>query len=255
MPSIAEQIAAALEDGGWRSRARPEQLAPEGNWRIWLILAGRAFGKTLAGANWVHELIQSGKYGRVALVGPTVSDLRDTMIEGISGILSTAPNWNRPTYEPSRRRLTWPNGAIATCYSSEEPERLRGPNHDAAWCDELGAWTEPQSSWDMLSFTLRAGPDPRIVISTTPKPFPLLRALVAREGTDVVITRGSTFANADNLAPAFVDAMRARYEGTRLGRQELFAELLLDVPGALWPRDIIERAHGSWSFPDLKRVV
>lgn len=142
-PSLAAILADTLAEGGWRSRLRKEQLAPLGEWRIWLLLSGRGFGKTLAGSNWVHELVQSGSYGRIALVGPTAADVRDTMIEGVSGILETAPNWNRPIFEPSKRRLVWPNGAFATAFSSEEPERLRGPNHDAAWADELAAWNDP----------------------------------------------------------------------------------------------------------------
>ena len=252
--SLASQLADVLADGGWRARARAEQLAPVGDWHIWLLLAGRGFGKTLAGSGWVHELIETGNYGRIALVAPTAADARDVMVEGVSGILETAPNWNGPAYEPSKRRLTWPNGATATTFSSEESERLRGPNHDAAWCDELGAWNEPQATWDQLQFTLRAGSDPRITVTTTPKPFPLLRALVAREGKDVVITRGSTFANADNLAPSFLEAIKARYGGTRLGRQEIEAELLSDTPGALWQLDWLDRDRVT-EAPELRRVV
>jgi phage terminase large subunit-like protein len=252
-PSLAKQLADVLADGGWRARARAEQLAPVGAWRIWLLLAGRGFGKTLAGSGWVHELIQAG-YGRIALVAPTAADARDVMVEGVSGILETAPNWNRPQYEPSKRRLTWPNGASATTFSSEEAERLRGPNHDAAWCDELGAWNEPQATWDQLQFTLRTGRDPRITVTTTPKPFPLLRALVGREGKDVVISRGSTFANAANLAPGFLEAIKARYGGTRLGRQEIEAELLSDTPGALWQLDWLDRDRVT-EAPELCRIV
>jgi phage terminase large subunit-like protein len=253
--SIAGALADALADGGWRARARKEQIAPLGEWRIWLLLAGRGFGKTIAGANWVHELVQSGKYGRIAMVAPTAADARDTMIEGVSGILETAPNWNRPVYEPSKRKLTWPNGAVATAFSSEEPERLRGPGHDAAWSDEAAAWNDAQATWDQLQFTLRHGSDPRICVTTTPKPIALIKQLVAQEGKGVIITRGSTFDNAANLAPSFLDAIRARYENTRLGKQELHAALLLDVQGSLWPRDLLDRANGSWKIPDMKRVV
>jgi phage terminase large subunit-like protein len=227
--SIAAQLADALTDGGWRSRLRKEQIAPLGDWLIWLFMGGRGTGKTLAGGNFVHELVQSGKYGRIALVAPTASDCRDTMIEGVSGILTTAPNWNRPEYEPSKRKLTWPNGASATAFSSEEPERLRGPGHDAAWADELGAWNQPQDTWDQLQFTLRHGSDPRICVTTTPRPVKLLRDLLSRDGRDVVVTRGSTYDNFANLAPSFVEAIKARYEGTRLGRQEIFAEMLSDT--------------------------
>lgn len=253
--SLASQLADVLADGGWRAKARTEQLAPAGDWYIWLLLAGRGFGKTLAGSGWVHELVQSGQYGRIALVAPTSADARDVMVEGISGILETAPNWSRPTYEPSKRRLTWPNGAMATTFSSEESERLRGPNHDAAWCDELGAWNEPQATWDQLQFTLRTGANPRVTVTTTPKPFPLLRNLVSREGKDVVITRGSTFANAANLAPGFLEAIKARYGGTRLGRQEIEAELLSDTPGALWQLEWLDRDRIEEAPQDLRRIV
>lgn len=241
--SLASVLADALQDGGWRARARKEQLAPLGAWRIWLLLAGRGFGKTLAGSGWVHELVQSGKYGRIALVAPTAGDARDTMCEGISGVLETAPNWNRPAYEPSKRRLTWPNGATAVTFSSEEADRLRGPQHDAAWGDELAAWNDPRATWDQLQFTLRAGRDPRCLVSTTPRPIPLLREFLAREGKDVIVTRGNTFANAANLAPGFLEAIKARYAGTRLGRQELEGELLNDVPGALWQLASIDGAR------------
>jgi predicted phage terminase large subunit-like protein len=253
--SLAAQLASTLADGGWRARARTEQLAPPGDWYIWLLLAGRGFGKTLAGAGWVHELVQSGQYGRIALVAPTAADARDVMVEGVSGILETAPNWARPTYEPSKRRLTWPNGATAATFSSEESERLRGPNHDAAWADELGAWNDPQATWDQLQFTLRTGGDPRVTVTTTPKPLPLLRSLVAREGKDVVITRGSTFANAANLAPGFLEAIKARFGGTRLGRQEIEAEILSDTPGALWTLAQLDRDRVTEAPKVLRRVV
>jgi phage terminase large subunit-like protein len=150
--------------------------------------------------------------------------------------------------------LTWPNGAIATTFSSEESDRLRGPQHDAAWFDELAAMTDPSAVWDMASFGLRLG-QPRWLVTTTPRPIKLLQELLAREGQDVIVTRGSTFDNAANLAPAFLDAIKTRYEGSRLGRQELYAELLLDVPGALWTRDMLDRANGCSDLPDMKRVV
>ena len=178
------------------------------------------------------------------------------MVEGESGILSICPNSNRPTYEPSKRRLTWPNGVIATMFSSEEPERLRGPQHGAAWCDELGAWRNVSETWSMLQFGLRLGKRPRQVITTTPKPIKLLRELVARYGQDVVITRGSTYDNRANLAPSFFSQIVKVYEGTRLGRQELNAEILDDVQGALWSRDMIEvTREPAGSVFDLKRVV
>jgi phage terminase large subunit-like protein len=225
------RLASALE-ADWRSLARPNQLAPSGDWRIWLMLAGRGFGKTRSGAEWVKEQVEAGAR-RIALVAPTAADARDVIVEGESGILAISPDWNRPTYEPSKRRLTWPNGTMAFCYSADEPERLRGPQHDAAWCDELGAWRY-LDSWDMLMMGLRLGKNPRCVVTTTPKPSKLIRDLIKRDGQDVAITRGSTYDNRANLAPAFLDTIVRRYEGTRLGRQELNAEMLDDNPGAMW---------------------
>jgi phage terminase large subunit-like protein len=234
----------------WRYRARPEQLPPEGSWRVWLLMAGRGFGKTRCGAEWVRAEVKAGRR-RIALVGATAADARDVMVEGESGILAISPDPERPIYEPSKRRLTWPNGAVATTYSADEPERLRGPQHDAAWCDELGAWRYPQA-WDMLMFGMRLGADPRTVVTTTPRPTKLIRDLV-RDPT-CVVTRGSSYENRGNLAPAFFDQIIRKYEGTRLGRQELEAELLEDTPGALWSHGLIE-ASRLRSAPEMTRVV
>jgi predicted phage terminase large subunit-like protein len=242
---------AAIVETDWRGLARPAQLAPPGDWRVWLVLAGRGFGKTRAGAEWVRGLVETGEVGRVALVAPTAADARDVMIEGASGLLSIAPARHRPTYEPSKRRLTWENGAIATAFSAEEPDRLRGPQHGAAWCDELAAWRHPEA-WDMLMMGLRLGADPRAVVTTTPKPGRLLRTLLADPRT--AVTRGTTYDNRANLAPGFLDAILKRYEGTRLGRQELLAELIEDVPGALWTRAMIERASVP-TAPEMARIV
>ena len=200
----------------WRFWARPSQLAPDGDWRVWLLLAGRGFGKTRSGAEWVREQIISGAAKRVALVAPTAADARDVMVEGESGLLAIAPPGERPHYEPSKRRLTWPNGAMATLYSADEPERLRGPQFDAAWCDELAAWRYGQDAWDMLQMGLRLGENPRAVVTTTPKPVRLIRALL--KSPDCAVTRGSTRDNAQNLAPSFLKAVLAQYDGTRLGR-------------------------------------
>jgi phage terminase large subunit-like protein len=189
----------------------------------------------------------------LALVGATAADVRDIMVEGESGILAISPNHFRPEYQPGLRRLTWPNGAIATCYSADEPDRLRGPQHDAAWCDEIASWRYPDA-WDMLMLGLRIGKNPRVVATTTPRPVKLIRDLLAREGTDVVVTRGRTIENVANLAPAFLSEIMRRYEGTRLGRQELDAEVLEDVPGALWQRDWFDRDRVT-AAPELKRVV
>ena len=252
--SIAGALANTLADGGWRAKARPSQLPPDGQWLGWLAMAGRGWGKTFTGAGWVNELVETRTAGRIALVAPTAADARDTMVEGQSGLLRMAPPWNRPQYEPSKRRLTWPNGAIATTFSSEEADRLRGPEHDAAWADELAAWNDPQATWDMLMFGLRLGKHPRWLATTTPRPIKLLKELLAREGRDVVVTRGSTFENEANLAPTFLAAVRQRYEGTRLGRQELNAELLSDMPGALWQLDWLDRDRVR-EAPDLRRII
>lgn len=245
-----EQHKELLHD--WRFWARPDQLPPPGDWRIWLILTGRGWGKSRTGAEWVRAQVSSGAAGRIALVAPTAADARDVMVEGESGILSLGPEAERPKYEPSKRRLTWPNGALATLYSADEPERLRGPQHDAAWCDELAAWRYMQDAWDMLMFGLRLGDNPRVVVTTTPKPKTLLKTLLADEHT--VTTRGSTYDNLPNLAPQFAEQILKRYKGTRLGRQELAGELLEDVEGALWHRAIIDGARAE-DAPDLSRIV
>jgi phage terminase large subunit-like protein len=251
--SIYGHLASALADD-WSLKARPEQLAPSGDWwSVWLLLAGRGFGKTRAGTGWVRQQKLAG-CGRIALIAPTAADCRDVLVEGPSGILATSPNHDRPIYESSKRRIVWNNGAIATTYSAEEAERLRGPEHDAAYCDELGAWPDP-SVWDMLMFGLRIGANPRACVTTTPKPTKLIRQLVARENKDVAITRGRTSDNAANLSPVFLSQIVSKYQGTRLGRQELNAELLFDFPGALWTREMLERANEKCHLPDMKRVV
>lgn len=218
---------------------------------MWLILAGRGFGKTRTGAEWVRAQIERHGRRRVALVARTTADARDTMVEGESGLLACCPPWCRPRYEPSKRRLTWPNGAMATTYSGDRPDQLRGPQHDAAWADELAAWRYPDA-WDQLLFGLRLGIGPRAVVTTTPRPTPLVVALLA--DPRVIVTRGTTLENRANLAPTTLDALLTRYEGTRLGRQELYAEVLTDPPGALWRRDALDAARVDRA-PDLVRVV
>jgi predicted phage terminase large subunit-like protein len=235
----------------WRSIARPDQLAPPGDWRVWLILAGRGWGKTRTGAEWVIEQVRDKGRKRIALVGATAADTRDVMIEGESGILSCAPDDFRPTFEPSKRRLTFPNGAICTSYSADEPNRLRGPQHDGAWCDEPAAWKYAET-WDMLMFGLRLGDNPQALATTTPRPIRLIRELI--EDSTTAITRGSTYDNRANLAPQFLDQIIKKYEGTRLGRQELAGELLDDVPGALWSRAMIDGLRRD-AAPELQRVV
>jgi len=193
----------------------------------------------------------SGRARRIALVARTAADVRDVLVEGESGLLAIHRADERPMWEPSRRRLTWPNGAIATTYSAEEPDQLRGPQHDAAWCDELAAWRYPDA-WDQLQMGLRLGTDPRVVVTTTPRPTPLVRALALASTTHV--TRGRTRDNARNLAPGVVDALAARYGSTRLGRQELDGEILDDAPGALWRLAMFDASRVDVA-PDLRRVV
>lgn len=240
----------------WEVFARDAQLPPPGRWTTWLILAGRGFGKTRSGAEWVRDRVTTGQARRIALVGATAADVRDTMVEGESGLLAIAPPWDRPRYEPSKRRLTWPNGALATCFSADEPERLRGPQHDTSWSDELGAWRFQRDAWDQLQFGMRLG-DPRNLVTTTPRTTPVLRELLKdARGDDpmTVVSRGSTHENRAHLAPAFLRRILARYEGTRLGRQELHAELLEDTPGALWTLDLLE-ANRVPVAPELVRLA
>jgi len=254
-PRTAPTDQPAPEDAArydWPAVARPNQIAPDGDWRTWLLLAGRGFGKTRTGAEHVRAEVEAGRARRVALVAPTAADARDVMVEGESGILAISPPWCEPRYEPSKRRLTWPNGAIATLYSADEPRRLRGPQHDLAWADELAAWQRPEA-WDQLMFGLRLGADPHVVVTTTPRPTRVIRDLISDATTHV--TRGSTYDNAANLAEAFLEQIVRKYEGTRLGRQELYAEVLDDVPGALWTRAMLEDAQHTGPVPDLVRVV
>jgi predicted phage terminase large subunit-like protein len=222
----------------WRAWARPSQLEPLGEWTLWLLMAGRGFGKSRTGAETVRGWVETGRCGRLALVGRTGADVRDVMIEGESGLLQISPPWFRPVYEPSKRRLTWPNGAIATTYTAEEPEVLRGPQHDGAWCDEIGAWKYGEETWSNLMFGLRLGKDPRAVGTTTPRSTRFMRMLLADKTTRV--TNGRTSENVKNLAPTFLRTVVGKYQGTRLGRQELEGEMLEDVPGALWKRAQID---------------
>jgi phage terminase large subunit-like protein len=238
----------------WQFWARPEQLPPAGDdWNTWLVLAGRGFGKTRTGAETVRGWVESGVYSRIALIAPTAADARDVMVEGESGIMAVCPPWNRPTYEPSKRRVTWRNGALATLYSADEPDRLRGPQHDAAWCDELAAWNYIDEAWTMMNMGLRLGARPRCIVTTTPKPLKIIRELVKDPHCHVI--RGATHANRPNLPAEFFSKILKRYEGTRIGRQELLAEILDDVPGALWTRATIEASRTDGWPDELARVV
>jgi len=233
----------------WKYWARPNQLPPiNRNWYIWMLLAGRGFGKTRTGAEFIRDEVEKGYKGKIHLIAPTAGDVRDVMIEGESGILAVSPPWNRPIYEPSKRRLTWPNGAMATTFSAEQPNRLRGPQCGLLWADELAAWKYAEA-WDMAMFGFRKG-KPKAIVTTTPKPRPLVKDILKTPG--VVITRGSTYENRENLADIFFDAVIKKYEGTRLGEQEIHAKLLEDTPGALWNFDLI--AENRCTYQEFKEI-
>lgn len=233
----------------WRFWARPDQLPPNGEWRTWLVLAGRGWGKTRVGAEWVRASIKH--FQLVNVIAPTADDARDIMIEGESGLLAICPDSERPVYLPSKRRLEWPNGARTLIFTADEPDRLRGKQHMRLWCDELAAWRYPEA-WDQAMMGLRLGSDPRVVATTTPRPTSSVLDLMNDPST--VVTRGRTYDNAENLAPAFLQKIIKKYENTRLGRQELNAEILTDVPGALWTHRLIDDSRAA-SHPDLARVV
>ena len=219
------------------------------------MLAGRGFGKTRTGAEWVRAKAKDG-IGPIGLVAPTSADARDVIVEGPAGILAISPPDFKPLYEPSKRRLTWPNGVTATLFSADEPDRLRGPQHAAAWLDEFAAYDDPEAVWDQVSFGLRLGKKPQRLITTTPRPIKKLRQIIADPST--VVTRGKTRDNLVNLAPSFVQQIEERYAGTRLGRQELDGEILEDVQGAMWSRAILDSAIERGSRIDrsmIKRVV
>ena len=244
----------------WDFWVRQTQRAPEGNWFCWLVLAGRGFGKTRMGVEWVRAAVEGRgcvslpKSGglRIALISQTFADARDVMIEGDSGFLANASKGMRPIFEPSKKRLTWPNGAVATIYSADEPDQLRGPQHHMAWVDEMAKWGHAEEAWSNLMFGLRLGLSPRVMVTTTPKPMRLLKEISIDPAT--VVTRGSSFENVAHLSRRFLDEMKRRYEGTRLGRQELMGEMLDDVPGALWTRAVLDDGRMK-NAPDLQRIV
>lgn len=259
LAELSPEILSALKYH-WPMHGRPDQFAPPGDWHIWVALAGRGWGKTRTGAEWLRQNVcgttplSGGQYRNIAIIGETAADARDVMIEGPSGILETHPKDFRPLYEPSKRRITWPNGAWATVFNATEPDQLRGPEHDLAWGDELAKWAYARETYDQMTFGLRQGNPPRALITTTPRPIPVLREIVADEAT--VITKGITLDNSANLAPTFIRQIMRKYEGTRLGRQEIMAEILDDIPGALWTRAVLDDCRVKKDkVPEMARVV
>ncbi len=238
--------------------ALPHQLPPEGNWRSWVIMGGRGAGKTRAGAEWVRSMVEGatpldhGRARRVALVGETFDQVRDVMIFGDSGILAVSPPDRRPEWQATRRRLVWPNGAIAEAHSASTPEGLRGPQFDAAWVDELAKWKQAEEAWDMLQFGLRLGEMPQQVVTTTPRNVAVLKQILGAPSS--VVTSAPTEANRAHLADNFLADVRARYGNTSLGRQELDGVLLDDIEGALWTRETLDAARAK-DIPELDRIV
>ena len=242
----------------WQVWAREDQLPPLADWTTWLILGGRGAGKTRTGAEWVRGMalglpgFSKRPMTRIALVGETLEDVRSVMIEGESGLLAIHPKHQLPHFESSKRLLTWPNGSIAQMFSGNRPDGLRGPQFEAAWCDELCKWRYPQETWDMLQFGLRLGEKPRQIITTTPRPIALLKQLVASDGT--IVDRSKTDINKAFLAAGFVERIVEQYGNTRLGRQELDAEILDDRIDALWHRTQLDELRCK-DVPELKRIV
>ncbi len=262
---MAEHFLADLSEGAllalpylFEFWALEHQLPPAGNWRTWVILGGRGAGKTRAGAEWVRAQVEGalpldeGRAKRVALVGETVEQVREVMVFGDSGIMACSPPDRRPEWQASRKRLVWPNGALAQVCSAHQPESLRGPQFDAAWADELAKWKKAEDAWDMLQFALRLGDNPQQVVTTTPRNVGVLKNLLAAEST--VSTHAPTEANRAFLAESFLTEMRTRYAGTRLGRQELDGVLLEDAEGALWTRAGLE-ALRIGAAPQMDRIV
>lgn len=238
-PDSSEAEVAALDDNAaealyydWHKWALTKQLPPPGDWTTWLLMGGRGSGKTRAGAEWVRQLAKAG-IGPIALVGETMSEAVDIMVRGESGLMAIHPDHERPVLR-AKNRLIWPNGVEAMILTASDPERFRGPQFAAAWCDEIGKWPRAEAAWDMLQFGLRLGERPRQLATTTPRATPLLRRLLKDAQTEVV--RIATYENKAQLAPAFLSAVVARYQGTLLGRQELDGELIEDRPDALWQR-------------------
>ncbi len=236
----------------WPAWARPEQLAPAGRWRTWVVLAGRGFGKTRTGAEWVRMMAMQHPGCHIALVAPTAADVRDVMVRALVTAWDGGALEEVPQYEPSKRSVRWSNGSHCTTYSADEPERLRGPAHGFAWADELCSWRYPDA-WDQLQFGLRQGKGACAIVTTTPKPTPLLRSIL--DAPTTVRTSGNTFDNTANLDAEALAELKRKYDGTRLGRQELYAEILDDVPGALWTRATLESCRRNAGAHPYRRVV
>jgi phage terminase large subunit-like protein len=245
----------------WDYHARPEQLPPPGDWRIWMIMAGRGFGKTRAGAEWVRMVARRDPQARIALISSSLAEARAVMVEGESGLLAIFPPEERPRFEPSLHRIRFRSGAQAQLFSAAEPESLRGPQHSHAWCDEIGKWPlsheRATRCWDNLLLGLRLGNDPRIIVTTTPRAVPLVQRLATQHaaGDGVMISRGATDANAMNLPQQFMNAIASEFGGTQLARQEIGGELLEDIEGALWTRTMLEAAREARSPCEYRRVV
>jgi phage terminase large subunit-like protein len=264
-PEVTSEFLSSLSDNALLALpflfdfwAMPHQTPPEGNWKTWVIMGGRGAGKTRAGAEWVRAMVEgagpqdAGIARRVALVGETIDQVREVMVFGDSGIIACSPPDRRPEWQATRKRLVWPNGAVAQVFSAHDPDSLRGPQFDAAWVDELAKWKKGEGAWDQLQFALRLGENPRQVVTTTPQNVPVLRTVLANPST--VVTHAPTIANRANLAQSFLDEVSARYAGTQLGRQELEGLLIDGVEGALWKPDMIEAARLD-SPPALSRIV
>ena len=250
-PTKREELEHLIEEWSyrWSIQARDKQQLPPGDWMIWAIIPGRGFGKTRTGAETVR--IWSEQVPIIHIIGRTATDMRDTMIEGPAGLLSVHPDYNRPKYEPSKKRITWPNGCKAQLFSADEPDVLRGPQCYKLWADEVASWKYSES-WDMALMGLRLGDLPQGIVTTTPRPIPLIKEMV--KDPDNYVTTGNTFENRENLSQVFFKKVVSKYEGTRLGKQELYAEILEDMEGALWTQELIEKAHVS-KAPDLLRIV
>ena len=261
--SLDDESARTVADQGideFTFTAHEGQLQPSGDWQIWLLMAGRGYGKTRAGAEWVKLVTEADPQARIALVGASLGEARRIMVEGESGILACATSSHRPSFEPSLHRLRWPNGAEATLFSAAEPESLRGPQHSHAWCDEIGKWPiahqRATQCWDNLLLGMRIGANPRILATTTPRAVPLVRRLMdGQAGDHVMLTKGRTRDNAAHLPGRFLTMMQREFGSSQLGRQELDGELLEDVEGALWNRALLERTRITGVPPSITRIV